>query len=310
MKKYNFIFNLIFKFLIFFPLIIFAKNIYLDFSPCYQKYKNIQNIIPVTKNRAITFTKQKDYIFYDPFTKMYVIKNNESPINFYTSPKLGWFMAAINQDVVYGGTYAEDMLFLNPAKLSVRVPKNTIISDIFCRAYGVGNGEGFIKSEYIKHFVKYGYWGDIGIEVNQDMIVKYIDPFYVKGIKLGDKIISINNKKATPKNFSKYVLLGKVGEVVLIKTNKLTIPLRIRKKVYNFTPLMHFGIVVDKNLNVIKLPKSISQKTFVKTPAKLVSINGKRIYSFDELKRVLSFYKNVTITLQKDGIKITIPLRQ
>ena len=308
MKKFKLI--LIFKLLVIFPIFLFAKNICLDFSVCYQKYKNISFLIPVTKNRAITFIKQKKFIFYDPFTKMYVVNNTKTPVIFYSSAKLGWFMAAINSDVVYGGTFAKDMLFLKPAKLSIKTPVNTIISDIFCRAYGVGNDDGFIKSEYIKHFVKYGYWGDIGIEVDKEMIVKYIDPFYVKGIKVGDKIISINNQKATPKTFSKYILLGKIGNEVKIKTKNSVVYLKIRKKIYNFTPLIHFGIVVDKKLNVIKIPKSIYQKTFIKPPAKLVAINNIKINSFDELKRVLSFYKNVTITLKKDGINIKIPLRQ
>ncbi len=297
------------RFLLFFPLFLFAFKI--DFSPCFQKYKNIKELIPVTKNRSVTFSKLHNYIFFDPFTKMYVVKQkNKNPIKFYDNAKLGWFMAFVNYESVYGGTFAKDMEFLNFAKLSVKGEINSIVTDIFCKAYGVGRGDGFLKSEFIKHFVKYGYWGDIGIEVDKNMIVKSIDPFYVKDIKVGDKIVKINLKPANVKTFSKYVILGKKGDVIVIKTNKTTVALKVRKKLYNFTPLIYYGIEIDKNLKIIKLPESIIQKTFVKPPAKLIAVNNIKINSFEELKKILSFNKNVTITVKKDGITINIPLRR
>lgn len=294
---------------IFIPLFLFALR--LDFSTCYEKYKDIYSLIPVTSTKSVTFSKQSKYLYYDPFTKMYVISHkNRYPIKFYNNEKLGWFMAAVNFDNVYGGTFAKDMVFLNPAKLSTSTPKNTIISDIFCNAYGIGRGDGFIKSDFVKHFVKYGYWGDVGIEVDRWMKVKYVDPFYVSGIKPGDKIIKINSHPANVKTFSKYILLSPVNRVVVIKTDKKEIPVKVRKKIYNFTPLLHFGIKVNKNLYVTKLPKDIYKKTYIKTPAKLIAVNGQKIYSFSQLKKVLSYDKNVTITLEKDSIKITIPLRR
>ena len=296
------------KFLLFIPLFLFALR--LDFSTCYEKYKDIYSLIHVTPTKSVTFSKPSKYIYYDPFTKMYVVSHKNSPIKFYNTEKLGRFLAAINFDNVYGGTFAKDMIFLNPAKLSVSAPKNTIISDIFCNAYGIGRGDGFIKSDFVKHFVKYGYWGDVGVEVDRWMRVKYVDPFYVSGIKPGDKIIKINSRPANVKTFSKYILLSSLNRVVVIKTDKKEIPIKVRKKIYNFTPLLHFGIVVDKNLYVTKLPKDIYKKTYIKTPAKLIAVNGVKIHSFEQLKKVLSYDKNVTITLEKDSIKITIPLRR
>jgi hypothetical protein len=297
------------KKLLFFPLFLFAFK--LDFSACYKKYKHIYSLIPVTKTKSITFSKPSSYIYFDPFTKMYVISHkNRYPIKFYNNEKLGWFLAAINFENVYGGTFAKDMEFLSPAKLSTSVPKNTIISDMFCNAYGVGSGDGFIRGDFIKHFAKYGYWGDIGIEVDKFMRVKSIDPFYVSGIKVGDKILKINSKKANVKTFSKYVLLGHIGDKVVIKSEKKEIVLEVRKKIYNFTPLMHFGIVVDKDLNIVKLSKELFNKTYIKPPAKLIKVNSYKVKSFEELKKILSFNKNVTITVEKDGIQITIPLRR
>jgi len=297
------------RFFLLFPVFLFAMNF--DFSPCFKKYKNIYSSIPITNSKSVTFSKPTKYIFYDPFTKMYVVSaKNKKVIDFYDNPKLGWFMAAINFDSVYGGTFAKDMLFLYPAKLSTHTPKNTIISDIFCRAYGVGSGVGFIKSSFVKHFAKFGYWGDIGIEVDRFMKVKYVDPFYVQGIKPGERIVFINGKNANVKTFSKYVLLGKIGDEVKITTNNRSFLVKIRKKIYNFTPLMHFDIVVDKNLIVTKVSKKIYNKTYLTPPARLIAVNGKKIHSFSDLKKALSFDKNVTITLEKDGIKINIPVGQ
>jgi len=297
------------KLIFLFPVFLLALRV--DFSACYEKYKHIYSLIPVTKTKSVTFSKPSKYIFFDPFTKMYVISHkNRYPIKFYNNEKLGWFLAAVNFENVYGGTFAKDMEFLSPAKLSTIVPKNTIISDIFCNAYGIGTGGGFIKSDFVKHFVNYGYWGDIGIEVDKWMRVKYVDPFYVSGIKVGDKIVKINSKKADVRSFSKNVLLSPIGRVVVIKTEKKEIPLKVRKKIYNFTPLMHFGIVVDKDLNIIKLPKKLYNKTYIKTPAKLIAVNSHKLYTFNQLKKMLSFDKNVTITVEKDGIQITIPLRR
>jgi hypothetical protein len=240
---------------------------------------------------------------------MYVLKRkNKKTIKLFTSPKLGWWMAAIKKNSVFGATYAKEAMFLNMAKLSVDIPNSSVVSDLFCRAYGVGN-KGFLPKEYLLHFIKYGYWGDIGIEVNEDMVVISVDPFYAKGIKIGDKIVKINLKKATPKTFTKFVILSPINRAVVIRTQDKNIALVVRKKIYNFTPLVHYGIYVDKNLVVTKLPKKYKMRFFPNKPIKVYAINSKRVYSFEQLKKLLSTTKNVTITFIQDGIKITLNLR-
>ncbi|QCI29054.1 DUF7488 domain-containing protein [Caminibacter pacificus] len=289
------------------PLFAFALN--LDFSACYKKFSFIKYSIPVSKTKSVTFYKPKKYIYYDPFTGLYVFRNsNAKVVKFYENPKLGWWMAGIKQNGVYAGSYAKAPIFLNMGELSVKAPKTAVVSDLFCRAYGVANGF-FMPSSYLLHFVKYGYWGDVGIDVDEDMVVKYVDPFYAKGIKPGDKILKINLKPANPKTFTKYVILNKVGRAVTIKTRRGVYVLSVRKKIYNFTPLMHFGIYVDKNLYV-KLPPKYKNKFFANKPIKIYAINSKRVYSFEQLKRVFSYNKNVTITFIQNGLKVKIPLRK
>ena len=290
------------------PFALFAFNI--DFSNCYKKFAFVRYSIPVTPTRSVSFYRPQKYLFYDPFTKIYVFYHkNKKTVKFFSSPRLGWWMAGIRQNAVYGGTYAKKACLLNMAALSVKVPKNSIVSDLFCRAYGVGNGN-FIPSSYLRHFVKYGYWGDIGIEVDENMVVKSVDPFVAKGIKPGDKIIRINMKKADIGTFTKYVILAQKGKGVALKTNRGEYLLSVRKKRYAFTPLSYYGIEVDKSLSVTKMPKKLQNRFFKHKKIKIYAVNFKRVYSYEGLKKALSYDKNVTITFIQDGIKINITLRR
>jgi len=293
------------RFLIFLPLVLFAFRV--DFSVCYKKYKNIDNLVPVTKTKSVTFSKPNKFLYFDPFTHLYVIsKKNRHYIHFSFNPRLGWWMAGIKNNSVFVGSYAKEGYFLNFSFLSLRTEKNSIISDMFCRAYGVSSGRGFLGSKKLLHFVKYGYWGDIGIEVDEKMRVVYSDPFYTD-IKPGEKILSINNKKATPLIFEKYVLLSKLNKKILIKTNLHKEFLVVRKKKFLFTPLEYYGIKVDKNL-IAYLPKKLYNQYFLKK-GKVVKVNNKKVTSFKDLNYLLSFNKNVTITLESEGMLINIPLR-
>jgi len=293
------------RFLIFLPLILFAFRV--DFSLCYKKYKNIDNLVPVTKTKSVTFSKPNKFLYFDPFTNLYVVsKKNYHYIHFSFNPHLGWWMAGIKKNSVFAGSYAKRGYFLNFSHLSVNSEKNSIISDMFCRAYGVSSGNGFLETKKLLHFVKYGYWGDIGIEVDKTMKVIYSDPFYTD-IKPGEKILSINHKKATPLTFERYVLLSKLNKKVLIKTNLHKEFLKVRKKKFLFTPLEYYGIKVDKNL-IAYLPKKLYNQYFLKK-GKIVKVNNQKITSFKDLNYLLSFSKNVTITLESEGMFINIPLR-
>jgi len=290
----------------FIPFFLFA-TVLPNFSICYKKYSFIDNSIPVTKTKSVTFVKPKKYIFYDRFSGIYVIfHKNKKVVKFYENPRLGWWMGGIKKNAVFVGSYASKGYFLNFSQLSVNTPKNSVISDIFCRAYGVGKS-GFLNTKKLLHFVKYGYWGNIGIKVNKEMKVLYSDPFYTS-IKPNEKILYINDKKATPENFTNLVLLGKIGEKIKIVTNKGKYFLNIRKLKYNFTPLIHYGIKVDKNL-IAYLPKNLVNRYFLKS-GKIIKINNQKITSFNKLLYMLSFNKNVTITLQNSGIEINISLRK
>jgi len=290
------------KLILFLPILIYALNI--DFSVCYKKYSFINDLIPVTKNKSVTFSKPSKYLYFDPFTNLYVVSHkNKKTIKFFNNPKLGWWMGSIKNNSVYVGSYAKRGYFLNFSKLSVKPVLNGIVSDIFCRAYGISNEKGFLDTKRIFHFLKYGYWGDIGVGVDEKMKVLYSDPFYTS-IRPNEKILLINGKRATPKMWTDFIILGKKGDIVRIKTNKKEYSLKIRKLKYLFTPLEYYGIKVDKNL-IAYLPKRLYERYFLKS-GKIVKINNKKVTSFKTLLYLLSFNKNVTITLEKDGIEVVI----
>ncbi|GAB6074859.1 DUF7488 domain-containing protein [Nautilia lithotrophica] len=296
------------KLIFFIPLFLLAST-YPDFRPCLIKYSFIKNSVPIIKTKSITF-KKKNCTDYDPFTGMCVVKStNKKVIKFFKNPKLGWWAASVKNNEIYVGNYAKNEIFFSPALLSVKAVKNSVVTDMFCRAIGIGRGDGFIKGDMVEHFVKYGYWGDVGIEVDENMKIVSFDPFYVKNIKTGQKIVKINNKNATPETFNKYIIQGIKGKKIVLTINGKNIKLTIRKKKYLYTPLEHFGISVNDQLIITKLPEKLQQIYFIKPGAKIIKVNGVEIKTFEELKKALSTYKNVTISLYQQGITATIPLR-
>jgi len=295
------------KLLFLLPIFLFGGV--LDFRPCLIKYSYIKNSIPISKTKSITFGN-KNCIKFDPFTKMCLINShNKKIVNFFNKPELGWWMASIKNSEIYIGNFAKEGFLLNPSLLSVKTIKNSLVSDLFCRAIGIGDGVGFYKEDLIKHFIKYGYWGDVGIDVNEKLEIISFDPFYVKGIKLKDKIQKINYKKATPKLFKEYILLFKKGKNVVLTINNKDYKLKIRKKDYFFTPLEYFGIKLDENLTLLAIPKKFQTVYFIKPGAKLIKVNQKRVYSLNDVREALSTYKNVTITIKYNELVAQVPIR-
>jgi len=295
------------KLLFLLPIILFGAV--LDFKSCLIKYSYIKDSIPISKTKSIVFGN-KNCIRFDPFTKMCLVNsNNKKVVKFFNKPKLAWQMASIKNGKIYIGSFAKEGFLLNPSLLSVKTTKNSLISDLFCRAVGIGNGVGFYKEDLIKHFVKYGYWGDVGIEVNEKLEIVNFDPLYIKGIKLKDKIQKINYKKATPKFFRDYILLFKKGKKVVLTINNKNYKLKIRKKDYFFTPLEYFGIKLNENLTILAIPKKLQIVYFIKPGAKLIKVNKKRVYSLEDVRKALSNYKSATVTIKYSKFTSQIPIR-
>jgi len=285
---------------LFLPLFLFAS--FIDFSPCYKKFDFINNSIPISKSISVKIDKNRNCVYYDKFTNLcFFHSKNRKYVKLFSNFEVGSWAALISNKKIYVGNFVNRAFDLKASLLSIN-KKNFLISDIFCRAQGIGNKDGFIDGELIKHFYKYHYWGDIGIDVDSKLRIVSIDPFYVRDFKIGDKILYINSKKATLKLFRKYVLLAKVGDIVNING----INIRVRKKVFNFTPLNYFGIYVNKDLS-LNFSNKIKNRYFIEDGSKLLAINKKRVHSFKEVKRILSTTKSGIISIVYNGLFLDIP---
>jgi hypothetical protein len=57
------------------------------------------------------------------------------------------------------------------------------------------------------------------------------------------------------------------------------------------------------------MPKSLKTRYYIKEGAKIIKVNNKKVFDSSGLKKLLSNYKNVTITIDFNGIILNIPLR-
>lgn len=115
------------------------------------------------------------------------------------------------KDFIPGKVMSRMTGFLNYAQFSVPTPANSVITSICYQFYGLGTGNGFIESSYIKRFLEGNnfHYGDLGglftLGVdNRSIIVDYVEPF-TDGIELqiGDKILELNGN--APANFNAFM---------------------------------------------------------------------------------------------------------
>ena len=100
--------------------------------------------------------------------------------------------------------------FLEYAKFSVPTPPNSVITSICYQFYGLGAGQGFIETPYIKRFLegknfRYGDLGALFVQgANGRILVDYVEPFVEGiGLQMGDEILSIEGK--TPLSFNEFL---------------------------------------------------------------------------------------------------------
>jgi len=307
-----------------------------DFSACFKKnqysFYPIANgyAIAVSRNSAIVVTEDrlKNYIKFDPFLNLYQIrtKKNLKPVKLKNSSKmkLAEFVAAVKKGEIYIGNFAKrgDFGF---DLLSTKTPKNSIITCLCCEMYGIGIDDGkFINSKYIKNFLKTNlvFYGDIGARFDQigsAVTVKYIDPFYNdQKLKLGDKILKINKIPInSASSLNERILFAKEKKKIAltivrsgkIKNIKLYIAKRYGGGFLSDTFLERYGFFFDKDLRIKEIKKdSLAQKRGVKQKDRLLSVDSKRVKSFDDVKEVLSNSKtdNHLLLFERNGFEFFV----
>ncbi len=288
------------KLFLFLPFVLFG----IDFSNCYKKFYKTDSF-QITPSVAVTFSKPSKYFSYDKFTGLFFYKHKGKPLKFLNHFYLGWEMASIKRNGIYVSNFAKRGFIKD--YLAGKSVENSIISDKFCRAVGVGGNGFFLDKKIILHFLKNGYYGAIPITFDENFRVIDIDPFAVKGVKRGDKLLKINGKEANILNFRKFIVFGKLGDKVKITFKKRSLWVKIVKKELFKNYLRYYGIFTDENLVVKQLPKWIYKKYYISSGSKIVEINGKKVSNLEEANEFLNG-KNDTITFNDNGIFIKVKM--
>lgn len=302
-----------------------------DFRQCYKK--NIKSFVyfgdiravAVTKNLAVAYsqtTPEVPFVKFDPFLNLYLFKSTKilNPIKLKSTHtlKLGEWIAGMDDSSLYAGNFAKsgDLLesfYLQNAKLE----QNSIIACLCCEAYGLGIGAGsFIGSEYIKRFInsKEIYYGDIGVRFDKhanDFIVKSKDPLYpLQTLKVGDKILKINNKKVySLKQLNQTVLFAKPQTTISLELQrgskklkeKLIVTSRMGGGYLSDSFLEKKGIFFDNEMKIRKIDKdSFGEISGLKIGDKLIQIDYIKISNQNDVKTYLSSTKNEEVQLLFD----------
>ena len=226
------------KKLIFFPIFLFGITTYPDFSMCYKKYKNY-SVIPISKDYSVSATKPKSFMRYDKILGLYLIKTKNKRYLHFKKSHLGVWVASITKNSIYSGNYAEyqTSLYL-PAKISSTTKEGAIICDIFCNPIGIGVKGGFlsqkfispftkVKPKVIKHPLKF-----MGIIFDKNLIITKIIPNSVTQkhyIKLGSKIVKINNIKVSNQKEILNLLKNKKDVTITIKQDGFDFTFKVKK---------------------------------------------------------------------------------
>ena len=305
---------------------------YPDFKQCYNKnlksfvyFGNIR-AVAVTKHLAVAYSKTKpkvEFVKHDPFLNLYLFYSKKSlnPVRLKStySLKVGEWVAGMDDNSLYVGNFAttDDMLdsiYLQNANLK----ENSIISCLCCEVYGLGIGDGkFIGSEFIKRFLNTKdnvYYGDIGVRFvkrGTEFFVDKINPFYKnQPLKVGDKIISVNDKKIySLKQLKRVILFSKPNSKLKIKLLRGNALFMVDVKVFQKISggalgdsfLEKKGFYFDENLKIKMIKKgSFASKSGLKVGDKLLMVNKLKMKNNMDLKEYLTNTKDKELELLFD----------
>jgi hypothetical protein len=287
-----------------------------SYKLCQKKVKDSNSIttrvqIPITKNQRLIFSQQKPkekILKHDPFLSLYLVKTKDGfnypfEINKHKSKKY----ASINNTKIIEGKIVKKQVGLNQlATFSKKVDAQSVILNSCCFLEGIVTPRGIIQKEYIEHFLRAKdiSYADIGIRVKQiktKTIVDALNPFIKKNSFLKDDIIlAFDGKKVTNSaDLMRWILFSKIGSSHKVKVKRgskiITLSAKSQKRygggVMSDTFLESLGISFDKNLRIIAIEKK-AKKYQLKLGDKLLKINKSKIKNQQELRKIISKYKN------------------
>jgi len=304
------------------------------YSSCIQKITDSQTIkncsleIPVTKQKRLIFSlspPNAKIIKYDPFLQLYLVEDKNGfkyPFKLNRDKKAK--IAAVDNKDAFEGKIVKHQVGLNKlAEFSESIFYPSILSSSCCNLEGVVTPKGIIEKEYIKRFLKSNTleYGDIGIrvkDVNSFVEVVAVDPFF-KGnpFKRGDCIVAINSQKFTnSSDVMRKILFSKVGATLRVKIKRshkfvfvdVALVKRYGGGYVSDTFLEQKGIYFNTDLKVKSLEKTF-KKYGLNIGDKLLSVNGIKVQTQQELLEYITRYKNFsTLLFLRDGFQFFVKI--
>lgn len=302
------------SFIGFFTLYLFVFNISLygmNFDKCKAFYinnsKEFDNIraFHIGNGKYLAYSKtipkSKSLIKKDEILNLYIFKDEILKAKFDLTNLVdsNTPIAGINKnEIIKGKIISKQESFNNFAKFDKDLNPNSIISDICYQIYGLSiGGNSFIDEKYINKFLEsknpqYSYIGalvkDVKYNKKNEVIVYEVNPLANNSLKIGDNIISINNKKIKNANdFIDTIAQIKPNSSIKInierENNIFDISLKTLKRNTPFEDnpsfLESIGIILNDNLIILK---NENNNNF-KANDKILKINQIKVNSIKEL---------------------------
>ncbi len=236
-----------------FPMILWAA----DYSRCAQRFalsmQKVENSygIALNENELLYYGKQapEDFkiIKSDPFMGLYLLQATKkmTPLELkdLTDEATKGILGVGSPEGFSVGKIVSRMSgFLDYAQFSEFTPQNSVISSICYQFYGIGTGDGFIESSYIKRFLDgdnftYGELGALFVNDSKRIFVDYVEPF-IKGINLemGDEVLEINGQ--IPASFKEFL-----------------------QTIYSLTPNTEANFKINRNGEIIDISTAVFERT-------------------------------------------------
>ncbi len=327
---------------IFFSVVLFASvgPIKSDFKACFNRYKislvkfRGSYAVAVNNDKLLFFSKkyQKGYIKRDPFLGLYLfhLKKGVHPVKFYPFDRAKKEVGVIGKERFAKAKIVKLSNGLDSfAKMDKNIKPNRLITCVCCRAFGLSIGrKNFIDSDFILRFLdkKRVVYADMGVKFAQkgsNIFVKEINPFFKNlWLRAGDKIVLVDGKKY--KNISilnKYILFSKPGKIIKIAFKRgkhiykqnIKLKKRLSGGLLKQTYLRYIGLILGYDLKIHYIIKnSLALKLGLKKGDKLLKINDKFIYSYNDIQKVLSKIKKREIYLlfSRDDFQFFVHFRR
>ena len=289
-------------------------------------YKNNIFQIPVTRYKRLVFSSVKPkakILKEDPFLHLYLIQTDKYfPFPFKINNFLSFGVASVNTKNAIEGKIIKQQVGLNHlATFSEKVQTPSLLTNSCCALEGIVTYKGIIQKEYIERFLntKDTYYSDIGIRLydsDKNVKVKRSNPFKKDNpFKNNDIILSFDGKRVkTSASLMRKILFSKIGSKHNIKIKRGSKILRFKVTTFkrigggykSDTFLESKGLYFNNKLIIEKI-NGIFKKYGLKVGDKLLKINDKFVYNFDDLGMYIdAFNKKSSLLFERDRFQFFI----